>query len=576
MSVTFPESPSPQISRSGGALVNEVDRLRVRAFRKCSPEQRSRLGQFPTPVGIARYMASLIGVTGTSVRLLDAGAGVGSLTTAFVASILGRETVPVEVEATAFEIDKGLATHLQDAFALCDLWCRESGIRFNGRIREDDFIIAATEMLQGGLFGKDARDSFNCAILNPPYKKINADSEHRRLLRAVGIETSNLYTAFLGLAVLLLEPGGELVAITPRSFCNGPYFRPFRELLLREMSLRRVHVFKSRTEAFCEDEVLQESIIIHAVKSRTAPARVWVSSSRGPNELPTTREVPYHAFVKPNDSQKFIHIVSDDEGRDISELMGRLKHSLDDVGLSVSTGRIVDFRSRSLLRSNPDTTTVPLIYPTHFSDGWVSWPKLGQKKPNACVANHESARWLIPAAVHVLVKRFSAKEEKRRIVAAVFDPGRIPCDQVAFENHLNYYHMNGSGLPHALAKGLTAFLNSTVVDTYFRQFNGHTQVNATDLRALRYPSRERLQRLGDSIGDRFPDQAELDAIVATELMGDGEKNTAKPASRAKEDRGSAGGAGKSRPAARTTKRTIGSDASLVARFKAGDAVGAGE
>jgi adenine-specific DNA-methyltransferase len=40
---------------------------------------------------------------------------------------------------------------------------------------------------------------------------------------------------------------------------------------------------------------------------------------------------------------------------------------------------------------------------------------------------------------------------------------------------------------------LAAFLNSTVLDVYFRQFNGHTQVNATDLRNLRYPSRSQLE-----------------------------------------------------------------------------------
>ena len=70
------------------------------------------------------------------------------------------------------------------------------------------------------------------------------------MLRAAGIETSNLYTAFLALTVQLLDPGGEMVAITPRSFCNGPYFRPFRKMLLREMSIRRVHVFESRATPF--------------------------------------------------------------------------------------------------------------------------------------------------------------------------------------------------------------------------------------------------------------------------------------------------------------------------------------
>jgi adenine-specific DNA-methyltransferase len=69
-----------------------------------------------------------------------------------------------------------------------------------------------------------------------------------------------------------------------------------------------------------------------------------------------------------------------------------------------------------------------------------------------------------------------------------------------------------------LAKGLAAFLNSTLVDIYFRQFNGHTQVNATDLRNLRYPTRTELESLGRRIGEAFPDQVELDALVEGELL----------------------------------------------------------
>jgi adenine-specific DNA-methyltransferase len=43
---------------------------------------------------------------------------------------------------------------------------------------------------------------------------------------------------------------------------------------------------------------------------------------------------------------------------------------------------------------------------------------------------------------------------------------------------------------------LAAFLNTTAVDDNFRRFNGHTQVNATDLRMMKYPSRPALIALG--------------------------------------------------------------------------------
>ncbi len=44
---------------------------------------------------------------------------------------------------------------------------------------------------------------------------------------------------------------------------------------------------------------------------------------------------------------------------------------------------------------------------------------------------------------------------------------------------------------------MAVFLNTTAVDENFRRFNGHTQVNATDLKLMRYPSREALITLGE-------------------------------------------------------------------------------
>nr|WP_217352437.1 hypothetical protein [Candidatus Viridilinea mediisalina] len=116
-----------------------------------------------------------------------------------------------------------------------------------------------------------------------------------------------------------------------------------------------------------------------------------------------------------------------------------------------------------------------------------------------------------------MIKRFSAKEERRRVVATLFTPESVASDRVAFENHLNYIHRKGAGLEPELALGLTTYLNSTLVDTAFRHFNGHTQVNATDLRTLRYPSREQLIALGKVAHPKM-EQVALDELVSREVF----------------------------------------------------------
>jgi len=497
-------------------LTERVDLYRVDASRNLDSERRSQMGQFFTPPSIARFMASLFGNSSQEIRLLDAGAGVGILTAAFVEEVCQRDARPQSISAIAYELEPLLAEHLHSTMVECQEVCQEYGVEFVGKVLEEDFIHAGVEMLRGGLFPVE-RYSFNRAILNPPYKKIQSDSRHRRLLSSIGIETSNLYSAFLAIVVDLLESGGELVAITPRSFCNGPYFKPFRELFLKFMALRRIHVFESREEAFSADDVLQENIIFHAVKNGER-GKVLISASHGPaKESMTVREVSYEQVVSPDDPDLIIHIATSEMDQFVLDRVGVFKHSLDDLGIAVSTGRVVDFRAKDFLRADPNKDTVPLIYPTHFHNGFVRWPKPGSKKPNAIVLASRIESLLLPSGNYVLVKRFSAKEEPRRVVAAIYDPTQVLTPYVGFENHLNVYHHDNAGLPTELAKGLAVFLNSTLVDSYFRQFNGHTQVNATDLRMLRYPSREVLEALGASVGDDFPSQREIDELLEREI-----------------------------------------------------------
>ena len=503
-------------------MLGQVDFLRAHAVRKADQEQRSKFGQFPTPPSVARFMASMFRATQDELSLLDAGAGVGSLTAAFVEEVCGRGILPRSISATAYELDPVFGGYLSQTFGLCQQRCDASGIGWAGDVRQDDFIRAGCDALSAGtLYGECAR--FNAAILNPPYRKIATASDERRLLGEVGIETSNLYAGFLAVVMLLLEEGGELVAITPRSFCNGPYFKPFRSLLLREMSIKRIHIFESRDKAFSQDDILQENIIFRAVRGEPQGHVVVTSNDSPEDEDIVVRELNADELVHPKDPQQFIRIVTDGYGGQVASAMSHLNTSLADLGVKVSTGRVVDFRAKPFLRADLEGGCAPLIYPTHFENGDVLHPKVG-RKPNAIVRSEVTENLLVSAATHVLVKRFSAKEERRRVVAALYRPECAAAGVVGFENHLNYFHQDGQGLDEIFAKGLTAFLNSSLVDQYFRQFNGHTQVNATDLRSLPYPSRERLEMLGRNVNLPLPPQEKLDHLVNGALLPMAEQN----------------------------------------------------
>lgn len=435
-------------------------------------------------------MASLFPDGNGICRLLDAGAGIGSLSAAFLERWRSGGFHFQKVELEAFELDHELIRHLSSTLASCN----DSG-DLEVNIREADFIHVAVDSLAGSLFSASLQN-YTHAILNPPYKKINSSSAHRHALRRVGIETVNLYSAFVALAVALMAPGGRIVAIVPRSFCNGPYYRPFREFVLGQCAIRHIHLFGSRNKAFRDDDVLQENIIIALERGgRQSAVTVSTSTDDSFGDL-ETHDHSFDRIVFSDDSESFIHVPTSPEKQEF-ELSSTVRYTLAELGLTVSTGPVVDFRLKAHLRDNPESCVVPLLYPAHFSGYETVWPVPGMKKPNAIERNAETEKWLYPNGFYCVVRRFSSKEEKRRIVASVVDPKTFPDVAVlGFENHLNLFHENRHGLPELLAWGLAVFLNTTAVDERFRRFNGHTQVNATDLRTMKYPSREALNELG--------------------------------------------------------------------------------
>jgi adenine-specific DNA-methyltransferase len=468
---------------------------------------QNELGQFFTPARAAVLIASMPRLPESGeFRVLDPGAGSGMLSAAVVSRVLAERPC-LAVHVVAVERDHAVAPYLRETLEACKL---ASDGRATFEVIESDFIMAST-----GLQSDPRLAGADLVIQNPPYAKLAVSSAHRTAMRMAGVDAPNLYAAFLALGASALRRRGQLTAITPRSFCNGPYFGAFRSYLLDHIALDRVHVFESRSTVFAETGVLQENVILSGTRNGEQ-GPVILSASNGHEDDVKHRSVSYEDVVHPDDPHRFIRIAAGEDDTETAEVMLGLPCELKDLGVQVSTGRVVDFRSRSALQTELVPAAYPLVYPGNLRGGTIRWPREDIRKPQwFAPVEAKDEELVLPQGWYCVVKRFSSKEERRRIVASAWSPLDVP-GPVAFENHLNVFHQNGAGLDEATARGLTLWLNSSLVDRFFRTFSGHTQVNATDLRSMRFPAPDALRRLGQGAGF-LASQAGVDQLVSAVL-----------------------------------------------------------
>jgi len=483
-------------------LLTRTETRRVEALSRLDAADQARLGQFFTPHLAANLIASMPIIPAKGkLRILDPGAGSGSLAAALIARILA-ERPDLDVSLVAVEVDEAVAAFLADTLSDIETAAKASGTSVTTNLVVGDYIQIAESL--GG--------DFDIVIMNPPYAKIAADSPYRALMMDRGVLAPNLYAAFMALALMNLKLGGQLVAITPRSFTNGTYFSQFRGWLLDRLALDRIHVFASRSTVFSDTGVLQENIILSGSVGG-APNVVALSTSTGHDDEVLTISVAASDIVRSDDPNRFIRIPSAEGDKVTVDLMSALPADLAALGVKVSTGRVVDFRSRDNLITEQSDDCYPMVYPASFKHGAIVHPHAAGKAQWFRPLNDKDVRMLVPSGVYVLIKRFSAKEERRRLVAGVWSPEENGDSAIAFDNKTNFLHIGGAGLDKELALGFSFWLNSTVVDDYFRTFSGHTQVNAGDLRSMRFPDLETLRALGRGKTYELPAQDEIDDVV---------------------------------------------------------------
>jgi adenine-specific DNA-methyltransferase len=330
---------------------------------------------------------------------------------------------------------------------------------------------------------------------------------------------TNIYMLFMARAAELLRPDGEMVAITPRSFCNGLYFRNFRRWFFARMGLRHVHLFECRRSTF--DDVLQESIITLTHRLGVASPITTVTTSPG-KDVPASLEplsLSAGRVLDDTAGDMVLRIPSSPEELGVLEAVEAWPGRFADLGLAISTGPVVLFRAEEFLLPKLDgTETAPLLGPHNVRPFETIWPVEKRGKPTAFRVCRGSLKHLVPTRNYVLLRRFSAKEDPRRLTASWLLRTAEARPYLALENHLNYVYHAERELTSDEVYGLTALFNSALLDRYFRVISGNTQVNATEIRTMRFPALDRVAAIGRRIkdlGDYHPEKFER--VVLEEL-----------------------------------------------------------
>jgi len=472
-------------------------------------EHKKFNGQYFTPVEIAHFMSSLVtSVHKEKIFVLDPGCGTGILSCSLIENITAQNSGIKEIYLYAYETDSNVIKKAISSYLKLKDNLLLKGIILHFQVFENDFVLECSQSLykSASLFSDFYR--FDYIICNPPYFKLQKDDPRVKATAVLNSGQPNIYALFLAISAQLLNLNGQIVYIIPRSFAAGEYFRKFRDYFFKLITIDHVHSFISRDEAFKKDDVLQENIIIKGTKNDFVKSKgnIRVSISKNQSDLSTPKvfEVPYKDVIDISTSNKYFFIPVSERDITLIELFKNWNNTLSSFNINISTGPVVSFRAKDYIvnEKSDSKDTVPLLWMHNVNKMKIKYPSFHKNHAPLIKNTKESEYLLIPNKNYVLLRRFSSKEDADRLIAAPFYAKNYNCPKIGVENKLNYIYKKSGSLTEDETNGIAALLNSKIYDDYFRIFSGNTQVSATELRNISFPSLNLIVAIGKMVKEK--------------------------------------------------------------------------
>jgi adenine-specific DNA-methyltransferase len=482
-----------------------ADRLGAGYAVSVSQDFKKDNGQFFTPEKIADFMGSLASTAKKQIDILDPGCGTAILTCSLVESIVKRHPKIEDIHLVAYETDCHLISLSEKSLSYLKDWLSKKGIYFQYIIHIQDFILDNYGYLnQSNGFSFDSKQKFDFIISNPPYFKLSKEDDRVKAAKIVINGQPNIYSLFLALASRMLKDDGEMIFIVPRSFTSGRYFNLFRNYFFQYAQINFIHLFDSRKDTFAKDNVLQETLILRAIKKHGYESEIIVSTCDGLYDIEQSRQKKYsqNDLIDYQSKEKIIHLPTSSKDELIIDLFKSWRGSLNRYNIQISTGPVVAFRAQEYIREIYESGTVflaPLYWLHNVTKMEIIYPFFKAKKGQYIQICDQTKAYLIPNRNYVFLRRFSSKDDKSRLIAAPYFSTPNNPYYIGVENKLNYIYRPKGHLERTEVMGIAALLNSNLFDAYFRTFNGNVNVSATELRAMSMPPMGTIRKIGKEL-----------------------------------------------------------------------------
>jgi len=480
-----------------------ADKIAVEITSAKNKVDRQKLGQFFTPLSTAKKLIefSEFSITSSEIKICEPACGLCILSCSLIEYLCTLNNIK-EIELTCFEIDSSITEYTKEILTKLVEYCNRCEVVLSYTLIEEDFILYYKDVFDNNYFAK----TYDLIISNPPFFKLNNYDERVTLAKEILYGLPNIYTIFYYISTKIINNKGLLLFLIPRSICSGSFFKQFRAHFINYIKFDKIHLYSTDEKIFDNHSVLHEFVFIKSSKVEfNNEYSIEITHSENIDSITNIRYKHNFSILK-----NLIPLATSKKDLEILQKLKTFSTNLGAFGFEVFYSKLVISKVEKLLNSTPCENCLPVIWLHNIEQAKFIFP-VEHKYPNYIQNTENIKPFLIYNESCIFFRRYNNNDYITRIVTTAYKNSLNNYNYLAIDRLVGVLLNKSNNLPIETIYGISAYLNSEFVNSYFRMINGIINVTGEMILELPIPDIAVINKMGLNIKNGY--NSEIDKLL---------------------------------------------------------------